>query len=215
MWRRRQAVDMILPPAQARVFRTALRCLSDFIGWEDSDAGWQSGWPVFDRLTQGQQQAALLTIGQALLLREYPAPRITAVLAAAVAATYDALQGLIETDLTLKPADTTLRRQVRAAVVETGYWHEEGMTAAGAVPDERCVDRATWFERSDALRDAILDDADHELAEPLLDLEPGVAKAVKQLLAIDRDYFVSVPDDPSPARLAEIRQELHGLLGGP
>jgi hypothetical protein len=213
MWRRRHAPDLLLPPAQARVFGTALRSLSDFIGWEPDSAAWQSGWPVFDDLTTGQQQAALLTIAQALLVRDYPAPPVTAVLAAAVAATFDALQGLLETDLLFQPEDTTLRRRVLVAVAETGSWQDVGDLPAGAVPDERCVKRVTWFELSDTLRDAILDDADYELAEPLSDLEPGVAKALKQLLAIDPDYFVSVPEDPSATRLEEIRQELHGLLG--
>lgn len=216
MWARLGRSDMLLPPAQARVFRTALRCLSDFIGWEAETAGWESGGPVFDRLTQGQQQRALLTIAQALLQRQCPAPRVTAVLAAAVSATYDALLGLIEADIFFETGDTALRRQVLAAVADTGYWAGLGdAEAAAAVPAERYADGEVWSEFVGILRDAILDDTDHALADQLLDLEPDAAGAVKHWLAIDGDYFVSFPDDPSPALLQELHHELLSLLGGP
>jgi hypothetical protein len=216
MWRRMAAPDLILPPAQAGVFRAALGSLSDFIGWEAETAGWDSGVPIFDRLTQGQQQVALLTIAQALLRRQCPAPRVTAVLAAAVSATYDALLSLIEADLFFETGDTALRRQVLAAVAETGYWAGVGdAEAAAAAPAEKCADREVWSECVGILRDAILDDTDYELADQMLDLEPDAGGAVKRWLAIDRDYFVTVPDDPSPARLQELHHELLGLLGGP
>jgi hypothetical protein len=124
--------------------------------------------------------------------------------------------GLLEAEIGAGPADNQLRRQVLAAIAETGYW--QGMRqppSAEAASDERGVGGQTWPELLEVLRDAILDDADHELADELLDLEPRTAAAVKQLLAIDRDYFVTVPEDPSPARLQELHCELLGLLGGP
>ena len=46
-------------------------------------------------------------------------------------------------------------------------------------------------------------------------LEQGSAGAVKRWLAIDRDYLVTVPEDPSPAWLQELHHELLGLLGRP
>ena len=161
MWRRVAAPDLILPPAQAGVFRAALGSLSDFIGWEEGGVDWESGWPVFDRLTQGQRQAALLTIGRALLVLDYPPPRVTAVLSAAVSTTYDALLGLIETEMGMGPSDSKLRRQVLAAVADTGYWG--GLAnAQTATSEESGVAGETWSELIEVLRNAILEDADHE-----------------------------------------------------
>jgi hypothetical protein len=204
---------MILPPAQAAVFRAAVGCLSDFIGWDDSTGGWESGLSVFDRLTPGQRQAALLTMAQALLQRQVAAPPVTAVLAAAVAATYDALLGLIETEIQFEEGRTDLRRDVLAAVTETGYWQQipESRSAAEAPtpsPTPWCTDMDQWAELVDALRDEILDDCDHALEDGLVDSAPSTAGAMKRMLGIDRDYFVTVPDDPSPARMQEIHEEL-------
>jgi hypothetical protein len=52
------------------------------------------------------------------------------------------------------------------------------------------------------------------MEDQLLDLDPRAAGAVKRLMDIDRDYFIAVPEDPSPERLAGIRQELTALLRG-
>jgi hypothetical protein len=42
MWARPARPELVLPPAQAVVFRAAVGCLSDFIGWEGSDGGWEA-----------------------------------------------------------------------------------------------------------------------------------------------------------------------------
>ena len=217
MWARTTSSEMILPPAQAVVFRTALGCLSDFIGWEDDTAGWESGLSIFDRLTRGQRQAALLTIAQALLRHEAPAPRVTAVLAAAVAATYDALLGLVETEIHGEDGRTDLRREVLAAVEEMGYWEQISEDPLAhelppQLPTEWATDMDQWAELVDALRDEILDDCDHALEDGLVDSAPSTAGAMKRMLGIDRDYFVAVPDDPSPPRMQEIHEELIRLV---
>src|SRR5947209_1695812 len=122
MWARRTDAAMILPPRQARVFRSALGCLADFIGWDDRARPWESGLSAFDRLTAGQQQAVLATVGRALLQPQAPAPRVSAVLAAAVHTIYDTLLSLIETDLLCERNSLGLRQQVLAALEEMEYW---------------------------------------------------------------------------------------------
>jgi hypothetical protein len=134
-----------------------------------------------------------------------------------VAATYDALLGLIETEIEFEEGRIDLRRDVLAAVTEMGYWEQirESRPADEAPtpsPTERCTDMDQWAELVDALRDEVLDDCDHALEDGLVDSEPSAAGAMKRMLGIDRDYFVAVPDDPSPPRMQEIHEELIGLV---
>jgi hypothetical protein len=218
MWACRTDSEQILPPQHALVFRVALGCLADFIGWEEWAVPWESGLSAFDRLTAGQQQAVLATVGRALLQPQAPAPRVSAVLAAAVHTIYDTLLSLIETDILCEKSSLGLRQQVLAALEEMEYWSpvRAGRSAQEAPIEPlapACDDREQWAYLIGVLREEVLEDEDYALEDNLIDLEPSTAAAVKRLLAIDRDYFVTVPEDPTPERLVELRQELLALRG--
>ena len=77
-----------------------------------------------------------------------------------------------------------------------------------------CADLEEWADLVNALRDQVLEDYDFAMESELIDLEPAAAGAVKRFLNIDRDYFVAVPEDPSPERLASMRRALTALLRG-
>jgi hypothetical protein len=49
-----------LSPSHAAVFRAAACVLSDGIGWPPDAGLSETGFTAFDRLTQGQKQAAIL-----------------------------------------------------------------------------------------------------------------------------------------------------------
>ena len=219
MWACRTDAEQILPPQHALVFRVALGCLADFIGWEDWASPWESGLSAFDRLTAGQQQAVLGTVGRALLQTQAPAPRVTAVLAATVRAIYDTLFSLIETDVRSEDRPPDLRQQVLAALEEINYWSQvrDGRTTQEPPSDPiapGCDDLEQWANLIDVLREEVLEDEDYALEDNLIDLEPRTAAAMKHLLAIDRDYFISVPEDPTPERLVELLREVLALREG-
>jgi hypothetical protein len=160
MWARRTEPELVLPPRHGFVFREALGCVFDGVGWEAEEPRWESGLSVFDRLTQGQQQAALLTIARALLDERVPAPPVTAVLAAAAGATYDMLLGLIEIDTISEDGGTDLRRQVLAAVEAMDYWTQVNAgLAPGEAPAEpptpSCANLDEWAHLVNALRDQV------------------------------------------------------------
>jgi hypothetical protein len=105
------------------VFFDALRYLSDVVGWEDWEAdGWETGIAVFDRLTQGQKQVALLQVARALLQASAQPPKVTAYLAATVAAVYETVLDLIQLDIETDNRRTELRSGVLAALDEMDYW---------------------------------------------------------------------------------------------
>lgn len=214
MWPRYGEPDFALPPKHAEIFGVALGYLSDLIDSEDWESdGFPTGVAVFDQLTQGQRQVALLEVARALLQTDGPTPKVAAYLAAAVAAVYETLLGLIELDIDTDKRQTKVRGQVLDALDEMNYW-------AGAndalLPDEepakrpskRCADPEVWAEFVEALRTEVLEDYDFEMESSFVDLDPQASSALKRSMNIDPDYFTDVPEDPQRDRLEAIRREL-------
>jgi hypothetical protein len=77
---------------------------------------------VFDRLSQGQKQVAILTVAKALLDVGTKPPPVNAVLAGTVDAIYRDLQARIETEISFE--DTRVRKMVLEAIDEMDYWTE-------------------------------------------------------------------------------------------
>ena len=217
MWFRWGEPDFVLPPKHASVFCDALRYLSEVIGWEDWETdGWETGIAVFDRLTQGQKQVALLAVARALLQTSVPPPKVTAYLAATVAVVYETLLALIELDIATDNRRTELRRGVLAALDEMDYWtggNEAPPSGEEQLepPSARCADRHIWADLVEDLRTEVLEDYDFDLEPSVLDLAPEASAALKLSLNIDPDYFTDTPEDPAPERLEAVRRELHAL----
>jgi hypothetical protein len=217
MWPRFHEPPLVLPPRHAAVFRRSAASLSDQVGWDDFADDWaDTEIAVFDSLTQGQKQAAILFVAKALLIPEVEEPAVTAALAVTVDVIYRELLTLIEIEMSLS-GETTARRMVLEALAEMEYWekvnssleqHEEPVRP----PGPESTDYAEWSFLVDTLRQEILEDYDFEMAKTILDLPPDLAAGLKRQMNIDPDYFVAVVEDPSPERLQEVRSELRALL---
>jgi hypothetical protein len=94
----------------AAVFREAAACCSEYADFCE-DAGEDAN--VFERLTQGQRQLAILLVAKALLDRATEPPRITAVLAGTVAAIYEHLQIMLAVEI-----DEGIGTAIRQMVLE-------------------------------------------------------------------------------------------------
>lgn len=113
----------ILAPKQAEVFRAAASFLSDLV-WEGNGIDtYETGIPVFDSLSQGQKQFAILMVAGALLDPKIQPPQINAALAGTVHAVFCQLEALVEIEAE-SGDETEMRQMVLDAVAETGHWQE-------------------------------------------------------------------------------------------
>lgn len=216
MWSRYEG-PFILPPRHAAVFRAAAARLSDDIGWRKFEDEWVGiGVRVFDDLTQGQKQAAILEVAKALLDSSIEPPRVTGVLGGTVDAIYRELEGNIEIEMDFDE-ETTLRQMVLDALAEIDYWNQvnSGLGAGEEpvlplAPDS--TDTKDWAELVEGLRMEVLEDYDFDMEDTFLDMPPAAAAELKRSMNILPDYFTAVPEDPKPERLAEIQRALRTLL---
>lgn len=206
MWSSSIGAPFVLPPKHAAVFRQAAACFTEYADVLE-DAG--EDQTVFERLTRGQKQLAILLVARPLLDPTTEPPRITAVLAATVAAIYEYLQTMLDLEIAEGKA-TTLRQWILDALGEWHSWREEEPLA---LLSPACQDVEEWWEIIEILGDTVLADHHFEMEAYFLDAPPEEAAARKAELHIDPDYFVTPIDDPSPQRLEKIHQELRSLLG--
>jgi hypothetical protein len=202
MWSNSIGTPFILPPKHAAVFRNAA---ADFSEYADILEDAREDGTVFERLTQGQKQLAILLVARALLDPVSEPPEITAVLAGTVAAIYEYLQMMVAVEID-EGDETTIRRIVLDALNEMDYWDDQ----EPLWPE--CGDMDEWSAAVEALGDSVLEDHDFDMEAIFLDAPPEEAAALKALMQIHRDYFVTPIDDPSPQGLERIREELRGLL---
>jgi hypothetical protein len=206
MWSNSVGAPFVLHPKHAAVFRKAAACFSEYADVLE-DAGVAE--TVFERLTRGQKQLAILLVARALLDPVSEPPAITAALAGTVAAIYDYLQTMIDLEID-HGEETTIRRMVLAALDEMNYWQDQ---RPRKIPlSANCEDINEWAEVVDALGDRVLVDRDFDTESLFLDAPPEESAALKAHLHIDPDYFVTPIDDPSPQYLEQIRQVLWSLL---
>lgn len=217
MWRNTSGEEFVLEPKHAAAFRAAAAVLSDNVGWEKYQDDWYGlGVAVFDELSQGQKQAAILAVAKSLLDPNVPPPEVTAVVAGTVDAVYRQLQGCIEIEID-GGEGSELRGMLLDAMHETDYWNHVNESLGPAEgpadpPAIDCVEYQEWEDLVEDLRTEVLDDYDFDMADKFLDMPPEQAKALRQTMNIDPDYFVAVADDPTPERLEAIRKELQRLL---
>jgi hypothetical protein len=204
MWSNSVGAPFILPPKHAAVFRMAAACFSQYADVLE-DAG--ADETLFERLTRGQKQLAILLVARALLDPASEPPDITAVLAGTVAGIYNYLQTMIDLEID-HGGETTIRRMVLEVLDEMGYWHQ-----SPRIPlSPECEDIDAWSEVVEALGDNVLEDHDFDMESLFLDAPPEEAAALKAHLHIDPDYFVTPIEDPSPQYLERIRKVLWSLL---
>jgi hypothetical protein len=164
MWPRLDETPFVLPPKHAAVFRHAASEMSDLTEDLEDDES-DGGGNVFDRLSRGQKQAAILTVAKALLDAASEPPEITAALAATVSAIYDQLEMAITVEI--EAGETTVRKMVLEAF-------DEMCSTQALAPDNDDMDE--WSELVEALRyEVLLDDHDFEMESMFLDASPDKA----------------------------------------
>jgi hypothetical protein len=160
------------------------------------------------RLTREQKQLAILLVARALLDPVSEPPRITAVLAGTVAAIYEHLRTMIALEID-EGKGTTLRRMLLEALDEMNSGRDQEPLA---LLSPACQDLEEWSEVVEALGDSVLEDHDFDMEALFLDAPPEEAAALKALMRIHPDYFVTTIDDPPPQCLEQISKDLGSLL---
>src|SRR5262249_7301705 len=135
MWAGIVGAPFTLREKHAAIFRAAAAYLSEGLGWDESDSDWEAGIEVFDAMSLGQKQRAVLLVVKALLDPDVEPPRVVAAIAATVSAVYRAMGDLVEMEIR-NGVRTETRQQLLDAMAEAGYWQtvNEGLEP-GEKPD--------------------------------------------------------------------------------
>jgi hypothetical protein len=197
----------VLQGTEAGLFREALGTIVDMVR-NDDEGLWQFDAPPFDGLRPNQKLAVLAQVGSALLCEEQPMPKLTAVLEAAVGAIYEAIRVMVEMEMD-QPAEGCESPTWRESVVAT--CRERGIEE---FIDPASEDLDGWEVLVSSLADGVLWDEDWKDATHL-DADPKASRAVKTLLGIDEDYYVTVPPDPTDVEMEGVWATLVGLTQGP
>jgi len=211
MWKLWGEPPFVLPPGHAALFREAALHVLEEIDTEDDD--WTPiGTAVFDDLSPGQKQAALLTVARALLDVDTEPPSLTAPLAATASIIYRVADGL--TDEEIAAGETTrIRAMLLAAAAEVDFFRDEADQPEEPLPVDS-DDYSAWSVIIEVLEDEILEDRDFSMADDFLDMPPDQVAVLKKTMNIDPGYFTAIVEDPDPERLRELGRELRELLGG-
>ena len=82
------------------------------------------------------------------------------------------------------------------------------------LPAESCTDLDEWNFLIEGLSDAILWDDDWIDDGLILDADPETARARREMLGIEDDYYQTIVPEPSESDLHQARQTLRNLIAG-
>jgi len=213
MWRTEDG-DRVLTEAEWKLFATGLDLLLD---WVDSDITSgvsdiaQVGMKAFDLLTPEQKYAALADVSLALRDESTPAPFQTAANEAAIAAVFDCVLSMIETEIEaqldgLSEFGISVRQRVLDAIGNDPDREDE-------LPLPDCTENADWRFLLQEIESRVLWDYDFAMGDELLDLPPEQSRAILERLTIDPDYYLATPRDPNRQELVQARKTLAKLMG--
>ncbi len=206
--------DRCLTESESRLLREAVDFMHDMIASEVEDGGDVSTYdiPEFDNLTAGQKIALLEQVLRQLVTVTETLPKLTAVNESAIAAMYAAVGEMVgcEIDMQSFPDDVdesepSFWRNLLLDVVRD----DEGDLGELPAPDGSDMDE--WEYLLDVVRSRILWDIDFMGVETVLDVVPPIAHQHREMLGIERDYFIAVPPDPKESELPGLRQRLREL----
>ena len=200
MWRTPEGMT-VLAGANAALLRESLAHMVSCLEMGEAlDEPVQVGVRLFDGLTVSQQWAMLDLVGRAVLGKGIPAPKLTAVSEATVAAIYYNIVEMVEIEIDERRA--SVRKRIRDACREAG---EKSVPAAGS----RDMDR--WLDCVQALLDRVIWDADWA-EEDFADVPPARATELKRLFGISDSYYTAIAPDPDAKELTKIRRRLSRLI---
>ena len=215
MWRTEDG-DRVLTEAEWKLFATGLDLL---LHWIDSDissgsgsdsAIAQVGMKAFDLLTPEQKYALLADVALALRDEATPAPFQTAANEAAIAAVFDCVMSMIETEIEAQidgqsESGITVRQLMLDAI---GIADRED-----ELPSPDCTEKEDWRFLMEEIESRVFWDYDFVMGDDLLDLPPEQSRAILEQLTIDPDYYLAAPRDPNKMELMQARQTLAKLMG--
>ncbi len=207
-----------LAGAEARLIREAVDSMADTICMNVDQGELQEfGVSAFDRLEPAQQLAMLCDVVEALLSETREAPELTFLNEAAVAAIYQTLYHNVELEIeSTEVSDSTAWRAIiRNASVETDAADGSPRDAECPVPELSSRDLNDWSLEVGILASRVLHDADWEMEDLFVDQPPDASRALKQLIAIDGDYFVAVPPDCDEDDVELLLKRLRAVLHAP
>ena len=191
------------------MFREALRDFIEPVNLGEEDE-YSIGLRGFDSLPYPQKLAVLAVVSRALLCRDVPAPRLTAVAESAAAAVFLHLKNEVQVDLDMASDEASneaapWRTHWRSRIAEAARYLE-----SSDVPGVSCEDFEEWDACVEALMDCIFWDRDFEGMDTE-DMDPGAGQALKKLVGISDDYFVGIAPDPKPEQVDSIKQQLRAI----
>jgi hypothetical protein len=220
MWMSAQG-EMVLQGAHATLMRNALGFVADIVKQKADQVTthWQFNVPPFDKLDWRPQLVLLSRVGDALLSEQVATLQHTELNDATAAVLYAAIRQSIEIEIdnvelfggdedweTDDPALPSWREMVLAAC------HDEEIDDLPPV-DSPDVDE--WDVLIDCLSTNILWDADWQIGDLFLDVDPQRGNEVKRTMGIDQDYFVDVPPEGDEDELLVARYLLQRILAPP
>lgn len=184
---------------------------------EFPDERWDWGVKLFDALTIEQKIAMLADVSGSLFDPITPAPKLTAVNEATIAAMFAAVRSEIQVEIDedgMRAVERTdwhpWRRSVLAALREDDG---EIMPSDDEEPlTVDCDDPDRWDCAIEALESGILWDDDWNMEDQFMDADPALSEVLKARLTIDDDYFTSPALDPTPQQLAEAKRKLREIV---
>jgi hypothetical protein len=212
MWEISGVQPFVLAPKHAAVFRVAAASLSDFVGWGecDNDHG-EIGIEVFDMLSQGQKQLAILTVAKALLDPQVAPPTISAVFAGTAHAIYCQLECLIEIAVP-QGGEYSIRQLLLEAIAEKNDRRKVDGDDEPITPSAESGDIEKWNDLVESLRTDILEDYDFAIDSYITIMAPSQAAQLMDRMNIHPNYFITVVEDPVPKRLKQFQFEIRKLF---
>lgn len=169
------------------------------------------GVSLFDRLEAPQQLALLAEVGQALLHRDQPPPKLTSLREGTVGVLYEQLRSRVADEIARERQEHTPHRYWRMLVVTACTGAETGDELADLpTPDSHDVD--AWDLMIETLADRILWDRDWEMEDLFADAVPERGRQLKRFLGIEDGYFWDIAPDPTEQQLALVRSQLDALV---
>jgi hypothetical protein len=214
MWHTQEG-DRVLKGAEAHLFATGVWVIMQGIeamADEPDDEG-DSGVDAFDRLSRMQRLAMLRDVTKALLDKSVPAPRLTAVNEATVAAVFEVIQMHTTMEIEMsRQLDRSERYLWREDLLKTyREVYGEQPDPNFPLPRKNSRDTTDWELVIGALSERILWDDDWNLESGIVDCPPELAQLQMTVLTIDDEYFQGIAPDPPDSKMPAILEELRAL----
>lgn len=199
--------DRTLSGAEATLIVQTCVQMIDALEWElrndNGEVVCESGVELYDEQRVYQRIALLNDVCRGLLTQDQSVPDLNAELEATVMAIFETIKAHIELEIDAGHCFGDSCCDVRSLVLAAYGYVGPGMEASNAnieddlddLPDPWCDEIDQWDLVVELLADRILWDRDFEMASMIIDEEPEMAEAYKQVLGIDNDYFSMAPPE--------------------